>query len=830
MTSALKDSLASLFSRVFPAKQNITVNVSASPEGDVVYVDAKLVHKGHSHSLSDLKNLPARVKFGARYVRVSPRNRHTLRQLADWDPVYDPRRGFVFNEKEVPDLLSYLRSKATVEFAESAARVRVDNRPLEYVHDIREANAGVEIKTALSDSDSSVVIEGPNQARVVEGSKYIHYRSAYLHKPPEKKYQTFVPEVGTTTLQNDQIPLFLLYDLARLRAETRARVAPEIEQQKVITSSFEPKVSLSIDGPWISFDVRYEEDRFKIPYERIERVDAAQQFVKEDDTWIRMDRPTHSRVSKQLAQIPELERVKGQFRTPSRNFYEVQSLLEQVAKIDVSEAYRRFLASIEDFSQIEEQELPGSLRGDGLRPYQRHGYDWLCFLRKYGLNGILADEMGLGKTVQTLTALLEAHSLPGSRTSLIVCPPSVLSAWEDDCKRFTSPIDFRTTRYVGANRKSVLVNLDSYDAILTTYAIVGRDIEALSNIAWEYIVLDEAHKIKNHETATAKSCKRLVAKHKLAVTGTPIENRLSELWSIYDFLMPSYLGKQSQFREKYEIPIMKHSDKRASAELKGRIDPFKLRRLKSDVAKDLPPKILMDRQCELTPEQAQLYKRFALEEQNRIRNLPETKVKIDISILTAILRLKQICCHPALITGDTERIYDRSGKLDAFVEILEELVEGGEKALIFSQFTRMLVLLRRVLDDRQLKYFYLDGTTPEKTRTQMKHEFQKGTVPFFLISLLAGGHGMTLTEANCVVHYDSWWNPAVEDQATDRVHRIGQDKPVKVFRIHTPGTIEDRIAELVEKKRNLFDSVIEVDDLRKEVSKDQLLALFAPPN
>jgi SNF2 family DNA or RNA helicase len=203
---------------------------------------------------------------------------------------------------------------------------------------------------------------------------------------------------------------------------------------------------------------------------------------------------------------------------------------------------------------------------------------------------------------------------------------------------------------------------------------------------------------------------------------------------------------------------------------------------------------------------------------------------MDTSIFTALLRLKQVCCHPALVTGDMERIYDRSGKLDAFLEVLDELVESGEKALIFSQFTQMLGILRQVLDDRQIKYFYLDGSTPEQSRSHMKKDFQDGAVPFFLISLRAGGLGLTLTEANCVVHYDRWWNPAVEDQATDRVHRIGQEKPVKIFRLHTKGTIEDRIGELLVKKKDLFDSVIEADDLRKEISKEDLLALFAPPS
>jgi SNF2 family DNA or RNA helicase len=829
MATALNNALAALFSRIFPREQDVSVHVDASQDGNCVYVDARLERDGVSHRFNDLKNVPARIKFGSRYVRISQKNRHTLRQLADWDPAFDPRKGFVFPEKDVPEILNYLRSKASVHLTGATEQITVDNRPLEYVHDVLPTSEELEITTALSDVDTTIHIESPDQARFPHDSKYVHAGNGYFRNPPKKSYQTFQPELGVARLRGDQIPLFLLYDLQRLQSETRARVAPELAGQRVVTASFDPKVSLHVDGPWIEFDVRYEADRFKIPYQEIAIREPTQQFIREEDTWIRVDQQTHSRVSHQIDQIPEVENLQGHFRAPTRHFQEVQALLEEVAKIDVSEAYARFFKSLQDFSQIEDWPLPYGLRGK-LYPYQKHGYDWVCFLRQYGLNGILADEMGLGKTVQTLTALLEAHSLPQAKTSLIICPPSVLSAWEDDLKKFTSPVDFRTVRYVGANREDVLADLDRYDAVFTTYSIVTRDIERLADVAWEYVILDEAQKIKNYETATAKACKRLVAKHKLALTGTPIENRLSELWSIYDFLMPSYLGSKSDFRDKYEIPVMKFSDKKAVEDLKSRINPFKLRRLKNLVATQLPPKILMDRYCELTPEQVHLYKKYATQESERIKSLPGKTVKMDVSIFTALLRLKQICCHPALVTGDVERIYDRSGKLDAFLEILDELVENGEKALIFSQFTEMLGILRHVLDERNIKYFYLDGATPEKSRARLKEEFQHGAVPFFLISLRAGGLGMTLTEANCVVHYDRWWNPAVEDQATDRVHRYGQVKPVKIFRIHTVGTIEERIGELLVKKKDLFDSVIEADDLRKEISKEELLALFAPPN
>jgi len=828
--TAIREAFLDVFSQIFPTTLETEVHVDASESAESLFVDVLLRHGQQTYRLNDLEQVPARIKIGRRSFKVSRKNRHTLKALADWDPVFDPKRGFVFPEKDVPEVLSYLRAKATVALAPNARQIRVDNRPLQRIHNVEEKGQHIEIRTALTDPDGTVRIENASQARFVENSQFAHAPEGYFKKPADKKYKTFRPEIGTSVLSGDQIPLFLLYDLKKLQADSRTHVEPRVLAQRVITESFTPKVSLHVDGPWLWFDVRYEAERFKVQYETIEKLSARQEFVRKEDTWIKVDRDVHKRVANQIDRIPELDRVEAHFRTPTRNYYEVQNLLAAVAHIDFSQAYARFIQSLADFTQIEEQPLPYSLRqAEKVRTYQRHGYDWLCFLNKYGLNGILADEMGLGKTLQTLACLLEAHSKADAGTSLIICPPSALSAWEDDLRKFTSPTDFRVGRYLSTNRNEIIRDLKHYDCLLTTYTIVRNDIDTLSRVAWEYVVLDEAQKIKNYETATAKACKNLIVKHKLAVTGTPIENRLSELWSLYDFLMPSYLRGYTHFRETFEIPIMKHGSRQATNELKKKIGPFKLRRLKSQVETELPEKIYLDRYCELTPEQVQLYREYALREQDRIKQLPGDVVRIDTTILEAILRLKQICCHPALIKKNFEEIYERSGKLQGFVEILEELAENEEKALIFSQFTGMLEILQRVLRDKQLNYFYLDGSTSLKARQDLKDRFQKGEVPFFLISLRAGGVGMTLTEANCVVHYDRWWNPAVEDQATDRVHRIGQDKPVKMFRIHTVGTIDERISELLVKKKDLFDAVIDVDDLKKEVTKDQLLALFEPP-
>ncbi|MBZ5527384.1 MAG: DEAD/DEAH box helicase [Acidobacteriia bacterium] len=828
MRQAAGQVFISFFSRLFPKTKDVEVHVDSSVDESNVYVDVSLRHGDAVYRFENLGKLPARIKVGDRYFRISQKNRHTLIQLANLDARFDPQKGFVFPERDVPEVLNYLRPKASVEFSKASKRIHVDEKPLEYEHNVSQVGEDVEVETSLASPDSRIRIDAPQDAKFIEGSKYAHAPSGYFRKPQERKFETLTGEIGKTRLRGDQIPFFLLHDLKRIQSEPGSKVARDVQSQRVIVQQFQPKVSLQVDGPWIWFDVRYEADKFKVGYQEMEKLDSSRSFIRHGEAWIQADKQTHARVAERVEEIPEVEAIEERFRTRTYHFDEVQSLLEQVASLDISDAYAQFRKALEDFSQIEEHPLPYSLKGI-LRSYQKHGYDWLAFLAKYGLNGILADEMGLGKTAQALTKLLDAHAGGEAGTSLVVCPPSVLSSWQDDLKKFTSPVEFRTAIYMGSNRQRILKDLHHYQAILTTYNIVTRDIEILSKVTWEYVVLDEAQKIKNVETTTAKTCKKLIGKHKLAITGTPIENRLSELWSIYDFLMPSYLGTQSYFRDQFEIPIMKRNDRGAQERLRRRVSPFKLRREKTLVASELPAKIPMDRYCELTPEQVQLYKRYALAERDRIAGLPGDKVRIDTSVLTAILRLKQICCHPALVTEDSGGIYKRSGKLEAFVEVLDEIIENDEKALIFSQFTQMHSILRRVLGDKQLRYFYLDGSTPIKERARLKEDFQRGEVPFFLISLQAGGLGMTLTEANCVIHYDRWWNPAVEDQATDRVHRIGQKKPVKVFKIHTRGTIDERIDELQAKKKDLFNSVIEVDQMRKEITKEELLALFAAP-
>ena len=355
--------------------------------------------------------------MGDRFFRVTPKNRHTLSQLADLDPRYDSQKGFVFPERDVPEVLTYLRPKASVQFSNPSQRIHIDERPLEYENEVSTRSDGIEISTALVSPDSRLRISKPEDAKFVENSKYAHAPAGYFRKPTEKKYKIITPVPGKIRLEGDQIPYFLLHDLKKIQAEPRSRVAKEVESQEVITGQFQPKVSLHVDGPWVWFDVRYEAERFKVSYKEMKELPPSRDFIQQGGAWIQADKAIHKQLTQRIDQIPEVEKVDERFRTKCYHYDEVQSILEQIALIDVSEAYAKFRKSLEDFSQIEEHPLPYNFRGE-LRNYQKHGYDWLAFLEKYGLNGILADEMGLGKTAQALTKLLDAHASGEDRNIL----------------------------------------------------------------------------------------------------------------------------------------------------------------------------------------------------------------------------------------------------------------------------------------------------------------------------------------------------------------------------------------------------------------------------
>lgn len=492
----------------------------------------------------------------------------------------------------------------------------------------------------------------------------------------------------------------------------------------------------------------------------------------------------------------------------------------------LSEEFENFWKQMSNFSTSEDLKLPEGINAE-FREYQTKGFGWLWFMYKYGLNGILADDMGLGKTLQALAAIQKAKEQDGPAPTLVICPTTVVFNWESEIQKFAPTLT--TLKLSGVDRKQFFKEIPNYDVVITSYALVRRDINKLKEYNFRYVILDESQNIKNAMSQTAQAVKKLQASHKLALSGTPIENKLEELWSVFDFLMPGFLFSMSEFNYRYVNPIMERQDKTVEKRLKLQIYPFILRRMKRDVAKDLPDKVENIAYCELTDEQRDFYLQvldstkeelFKSIEQNGLE-------KSRLSIFSALLRLRQICCHPRLYDKENVKNIMKSGKFEKLKVMLEEIIDEGHRILLFSQFVDMLDLIKGWLEREGIPYEYLTGKT--KDRQGAVERFNSTpSIPIFLISLKAGGTGLNLTGADYVIHYDPWWNPAVEDQATDRAYRIGQTKKVFVYRLITKNTVEEKIQKLKTVKRNLVDSVISVDrNIVKSLTMDDIREIFS---
>jgi superfamily II DNA or RNA helicase len=470
---------------------------------------------------------------------------------------------------------------------------------------------------------------------------------------------------------------------------------------------------------------------------------------------------------------------------------------------------------------------PQGLHGE-LRAYQLQGLSWMQFLREQELSGVLADDMGLGKTIQTLAHLLaekEAGRL--DRPALIVVPTSLVNNWCEEARKFAPSL--RVLSLHGAQRKDSFERIGQHDLILTTYALLWRDQQALAKQAYHVLILDEAQFVKNASTKSAAAVRELQSRQRLCLTGTPLENHLGELWSLFDFLLPGFLGSQQDFNRRWRTPIEKGADTVRRDLLARRIRPFMLRRRKDEVAKELPPKTMIVRSVELEGAQRDLYEtvRAAMQEKVRAAIADQGLQRSHIVVLDAMLKLRQVCCDPRLVKLETARRVEDSAKLELLLSILPDLIEEGRRVLLFSQFTGMLALIADAVTEAGIAYVTLTGDTTD--RVTPVRRFQNGEVPLFLISLKAGGVGLNLTAADAVIHYDPWWNPAAENQATDRAHRLGQDKPVFVYKLIVAGSIEEKIVQLQQKKAALVEGILSNDAAAAvKFSNDDLDALFAP--
>ena len=473
-------------------------------------------------------------------------------------------------------------------------------------------------------------------------------------------------------------------------------------------------------------------------------------------------------------------------------------------------------------------EPPAELRAT-LRPYQREGLAWLQHLRRHDAGGILADDMGLGKTLQTI-AHLAAEKAEGrihaGRPALVVAPTSLVGNWSRELERFAPHL--RRLVWQGPARQKRWAQAGEVDVILTSYPLLVRDQEQLAGLEYHLMILDEAHTIKNRRSQAHQACRIIQAEHRLCLTGTPVENHLGELWSLFDFLNPGLLGPEPHFRGWYRQPIERDGDEERLAALRETVGPYVLRRMKTEVARDLPPKTELLEPVELSGKQRDLYEHIRLAAHAQVRQAIKKRgvEAASVTILDALMKLRQVCCDPRLVKMDAARFVRESAKQERLLGLLDTLLEGGHRVLIFSQFTSMLALIAEALRERGLRYLSLTGATRDRQGTVDR--FERGEAEIFLISLKAGGTGLNLVSADTVIHYDHWWNPQAQAQATDRAYRIGQKRPVFVHHLYVAGSVEERMLQLQERKRKLADALLGGGAQASSLSVEDIETLLAP--
>ena len=597
--------------------------------------------------------------------------------------------------------------------------------------------------------------------------------------------------------------------------ELEGRVKPFFEGSESVKPIV--KISDNNDDGYFNLSYEYESINSSISENEIrDALNAGHSFINKKGKTILLDGDAIMQALEVFEDCNNRSNLKSNMKLKSIYSSYVLSTLDQLEGIEVN-ANLKWMKRAKDLNaqnSVEKVKLSKNLNGK-LRSYQHEGVNWLRFLETRGFCGILADEMGLGKTVQTLAWLQlnrfekEHQNLP----ALIICPTSLVENWEEEANKFTP--DKKVLALKGSDRHKLWKRVNESNIIITSYALMRRDIEKHLNFTYSVAILDEAQQIKNRSTQNALAAKRIQAYHRVVLSGTPIENSVTDLWSIMDFLMPGYLGNHKDFHENYELPIINGGNLGdiAQSKLRRKLHPFLLRRLKKQVAKDLPPKIERIAPCKLTDDQAMVYKQLLDASKNRIGEMVEKEGfnKSRMEILKTLLRLRQTCNHIDLLQLENVNSKKPSGKMELFLSLLNEAIDSSHRVLVFSQFTAMLAILKKELDKQKLQYCYLDGGT--KDRQDVVRLFNSNhSIPVFLMSLKAGGTGLNLTGADMVIHFDPWWNPAVENQATDRAHRIGQKRTVYSVKLITKGTIEEKVLELQESKKNIIDATLTSDE------------------
>lgn len=524
---------------------------------------------------------------------------------------------------------------------------------------------------------------------------------------------------------------------------------------------------------------------------------------------------------------------KGNIKLPVNRSLYLNQLLKTVknTQIDKNSEYKKLINGLDKQNGEDDIEIPLSL-DNILRYYQKAGYKWLKTLDNYKFGGILADDMGLGKTIQMLSIIagyVEENSDSEKRASIVICPSSLTLNWQNESQKFTNKLKTLVIRGSAQERKSQIEKMGEYDLVITSYDLLKRDIETYKENKYQFrfAITDEAQYLKNSNTQNAKAVKEILADTKYALTGTPIENSLAELWSIFDYIMPGYLFGYKKFKTEYEMPIVKDNNQNAMKKLKMLIEPFVLRRTKKEVLTELPEKTITVLNNQMKDEQEKIYLNYLAQAKQDLAETINLRgfEKSHIQVLAALTRLRQICCHPSLFIKDYQ---EGSSKLEQCIEIIKDATEAGHKILLFSGYTSMFEIIRKELEKNEITYFKLTGSTKVDERIRMVDEFNENKdIKVFLISLKAGGTGLNLTGADMVIHYDPWWNASAENQATDRAYRIGQKNNVQVYKLITKNSIEEKIYDLQQKKSELIDNVLDTKtSFISKLSKEDIMKLF----
>ncbi len=681
---------------------------------------------------------------------------------------------------------------------------------------------GIELVVCKPDSNELFGVPDPNDL--------MHYMTR--NKPAEKKALAMLAKTGfageygdqlTSIIGNREVLNFLGSYLPALRrlgwkVEIRGKVSAYFDTMKSAT----PVIHINDNeggGNWFDVGFEFEDDTgASLSMSEIQTaIRKGEHYIRKNDNTYLIDSAAVDSIQDIFDDCSTTDSdTPGHFRMSNIYAPYVKSALESLDNIDIedNQQWRTKAAQMNGTAKMEPVQLDPHMESI-LRPYQKDGINWLTHLNKNGFCGILADEMGLGKTIQALVWMQYCKNIGklAGKPCLIICPTSLVENWAEESAKFTPSLN--TLVFSGADRHSKFDQIKESDIVVTSYAILRRDLDKLSTIEFSLMLLDEAQHIKNKSTQNAIAAKTLKSASKLVLTGTPIENSVLDLWSIMDFLMPGYLGSHELFKSKYEAPIARGGLEADAAhtKLKRKLHPFLLRRLKVDVARELPPKIQKIATCSLTADQRLVYNQLIESSRRKIESMVAKQGfnKSRMEILVVLMRLRQTCCHLDLLKLPDLKPEFPSAKMDLFLELVDEAVDSGHRILVFSQFVGMLSIIRAELDKRNLSYCYLDGSTKE--RMKVVHTFNtQRDIPLFLISLKAGGTGLNLTGADMVIHFDPWWNPAVEDQATDRAYRIGQKRTVYSIKLITKGTVEEKVLEMQKRKKAVIDATIDSDE------------------